>query len=127
MARTIGRWLLALAMIYAGLNHFLATQVYVGMMPGYLPWPLTLVYISGVAEMAGGVGVLIPALRKAAGWGLIALLVAVFPANVDAALHGMKINDLVVPQWVLWVRLPFQVVFIAWVWWACALGGWRKA
>lgn len=122
MVRAIFRWLLGLAMISAGLNHFLTTPVYLGMMPAYLPWPLALVYINGVAEVAGGVGVLMPALRRAAGWGLIVLLVAVFPANLDAALHGMRINDLVVPQWVLWVRLPFQALFIAWVWWACELG-----
>jgi uncharacterized membrane protein len=113
------RWLLALFFIAAGANHFVSPEIYRALMPPALPGPDFLIALSGVAEIAGGVGVLIPRLRRAAGWGLIALLVAVFPANLHAAFHGLSIGDTVVPAWVLWARLPFQLVFVAWVWVCC--------
>ncbi len=112
------RWLLAIFFVIAGINHFLSPAPYLSMMPPWLPYPEAMNYLSGAAEVAGGIGVLIPGLRRAAGWGLIALLVAVFPANLHAALHGWDyMKDL--PRWVLWVRLPFQLLFITWVYWTC--------
>lgn len=110
------RWLLALTFCWAGVMHFHAAHTYVKIMPAYLPFPLALVYISGAAELAGGLGVLPRATRKLAGWGLIALLVAVFPANISMALQGTEQVGIDVPRWVWWARLPFQAVFIAWVW-----------
>lgn len=115
--RTIALWLLALFFILAGLNHFLNPGVYHGLMPAYLPWHRELILVSGGAEMAGGLAILVPRLRDPAGWGLIALLVAVFPANLHVALHGWV--GVQIPSWVLWARLPVQGLFIAWVWWAC--------
>ena len=114
-ARPILRWLLGLCFVAAGLNHFIAPRFYLPIMPPALPWPLALIYVSGVAEILGGIGVLIPSMRKLAGWGLIALLIAIFPANLYAAFHGAGS----IPPWILWARLPFQVVFIAWVYWTC--------
>lgn len=111
--KTIFRWLAALLFIAAGANHFRVPELYVAIVPPYLPWPLALSNISGAAEMLGGMGILIPMTRRAAGWGLIALLAAVFPANVHMALHGFRS----IPGWVLWLRLPFQLVFVAWVYW----------
>lgn len=73
-------------------------------------------YISGIAEIAGGIGLLIPRLRRAAGWGLIALLIAVFPAHIQTALHPEQYAHFGVPGWVFWARMPFQLVFIGWVW-----------
>jgi uncharacterized membrane protein len=119
MLLLILRLALAIFFILAGINHFISPEVYLGIMPAYLPSTLLLVQVSGVAEVMGGIGVLIPRLRKTAGWGLIVLLVAVFPANIHAALHGMVIHGHAVPEWVLWARLPLQFVFIAWVWAAC--------
>ena len=75
--RTFALWLLAVFFTLAGLNHFLNPGLYLGLMPPYLPWHRELILISGVAEMAGGLAVLVPRLRIAAGWGLIVLLVAV--------------------------------------------------
>jgi len=80
------------------------------MMPPYLPWPLALVQMSGIAEILGGLGVLFRPTQRAAAWGLILLLVAVFPANLQIALHGWP--GMNVPSWALWARLPFQIVFI---------------
>ena len=83
------------------------------MMPSYLPWPLELIWLSGVAEIMGGIGLIDPRSRVLAAWGLIALLVAVFPANLNVALHGWPGVNL--PPLILWLRLPFQLVFIWWV------------
>ena len=103
-------WIIGVLFIVAGAYHFINPGPYVAMMPPYLPWPDQLVAISGVAEIAGGIGVLIPPLRRLAGWGLILLLLAIFPANLHVALHGWPGSDL--PRWVLWLRLPLQVLFL---------------
>jgi uncharacterized membrane protein len=89
------------------------------MIPPFLPRPDLLNAISGVAEVCGGIGVLIPRVRKNAGWGLVALLVAVYPANIYVALFGWPGVD--IDRWILWARLPFQVLFIVWVYWAAIL------
>ncbi len=116
MIRFVARWILALFMIVAGVNHFLTSALYVGMMPPWVPEPEILHRIAGGAEVLGGLGLLIPAVRRAASWGLILLLVAVFPANLHAALTG-EMPGVDVAPWVLWARLPFQAVFIGWAWW----------
>jgi uncharacterized membrane protein len=113
MLKTVFRWLAAAFFIAAGLNHFRTPAMYLSIMPPYLPWPSQLVAISGVTEVLGGIGLLIPMLRGAAAWGLIALLLAVLPANVQMALHGFG----GMPIWLLWLRLPFQLVFMSWVYW----------
>lgn len=115
---TAARWALALFFVVAGLNHFRDPALYVAMMPPFLPAPEALNVVSGLAEVLGGLGVLWPRTRRLSGYGLIALLVAVFPANVHVALQGEMVG-VAAPPWALWARLPLQVVFIAWVWW-CA-------
>lgn len=117
--RTISRTVLAIAFIIAGANHFRSPETYLSMMPPWLPAHGLLNAISGAAEIAGGIGVLIPRTRRAAGIGLILLLVAVFPANIHSALNGMPGMD--IPRWVLFARLPFQLLFIAWVAFSCDL------
>ena len=87
----VSRFLLALFFVVAGANHFVSPKIYLSIMPAYFPWPAQLVALSGAAEMAGGLGILFPQTRKLAGWGLIALLVAVFPANIQALSSGMVI------------------------------------
>ncbi|WP_236622182.1 DoxX family protein [Novipirellula maiorica] len=108
--------ILSLLFVTAGVNHFVSPSVYLKIMPDYLPWPMALVYVSGFFEVLGGVGLAIPRLRRAAGWGLIALLVAVFPANVDMLINADEFPS--IPYWTLVARLPLQGVLIAWVWWA---------
>lgn len=117
MVKAILRWLLALIMIGGGVNHFVAPDPYVAMMPAALPWHLELVYVSGVFEILGGLGLLIPQTRRLAAWGLIALLIAIFPANLNMALNHLPLAGKHVPQWALWARLPLQAVLIAWAWW----------
>ena len=111
----LSRLFLAGFFIIAGSYHFISAKSYLPMMPSYLPWHLPLIYLSGLAEIAGGIGVLIPRFRKAAGYGLIALLLAIFPANIHMLLHGAVIGGKVVPEWILIARLPLQFVMIWWV------------
>ena len=109
------RLVLALFFLTAGLMHFLRPDGFVRIVPPYLPHPLLLVQLSGAAEIAGALGLLVPATRRWATWGLLALLVAVFPANVYMLQsHGA---GQAVPDWALWLRLPLQLVLMAWVWW----------
>ena len=114
--RLLFRWLAALSFVVAGANHFRHPEFYLGMMPPALPWPQALNYISGVAEIMGGMGLLMAPTRRLAGWGLLALLLAVFPANIYVAIQG-SMPWLNVSPLALWLRLPFQFVFMAWVWW----------
>lgn len=86
--------------------------------PPWLPAHALLVQISGGCEILGGIGVLVPRLRKVAGVGLIALLIAVFPANVQMAAHPELYADLGSAQ-LFSLRLPLQLVLIAWIWWTC--------
>ncbi len=111
-AKTIGRYLLGIGFGLAGANHFLNAAFYVAIMPPYLPWPLELVYLSGLAEIGLGALLLVPRWSRAAAWGLIALLVAVFPANLHMALNSGLYPW--APPAALWVRLPLQAVLIAW-------------
>ena len=98
--------------VAAGVNHFLATGFYLRMMPAYVPWHVELVYLSGHAEIALGILVLIPTTSRLAAWGLIALLIAVFPANLQMALHPDTFPEFSATG--LWGRLPLQAVLVAW-------------
>lgn len=109
---TATRWLLAFLLVAAGVAHFANADFYLRMMPPYLPWHPELVFVSGVCEVLCGVGLLIPRLTVAAAWGTVALLVAVFPANVHMALHPDEFPRL--PPAALWARLPLQFLLIAW-------------
>jgi uncharacterized membrane protein len=110
-------WVMGGFYILNGLNHFFNADAYIAIMPAYLPWHSQLVVLSGVAEIVVGTGVLIPVIRVTAAWGIIALLILIFPANLYVAMNGPPyIGD--EPNVVLnWVRLPFQLVLIAWAYW----------
>lgn len=97
----------------AGANHFIDAPFYREIIPPSFPAPALLVAISGVCEIAGGVGLFIRPLRRAAGWGLVALLIAVFPANLYMAEHHEQMRF---AYWLLLLRLPMQGVLIYWVW-----------
>lgn len=108
--------------VVAGVLHFVYPAAYAQIVPPILPAPLALVYLSGVAEVVLGIGVLLPRTRRLAAWGLVALLLAVFPANVYMATSGVVLQG--GPAWLgdpsetaRWARLPFQAVFLLWAWW----------
>ena len=111
---------IALLFAAAGTAHFVWPAMFVRIVPPSLPAPRTLVYVSGIAELLGAVGVLVPGLRTYAGWGLIVLLLAVFPANVYMALHPANFER--IPTWVLYLRLPLQFVLVGWIYWVLRLG-----
>ena len=108
------RYLLGLLFVAAGINHFWHTAFYVAMMPPYLPLHLALVYLSGAAEISLGALLLFSRWQVLAGWGLIALLVAVFPANIHMALHPELFTQFTPLG--LWLRLPLQGIVLAWAW-----------
>jgi uncharacterized membrane protein len=102
--------------VFAGVMHFVIPKTYKKIMPPYVPAPDAMVYASGAAEIAGGVGLMVSGQRRLAGWWLIATLIGVFPANVHMALHPDEYQQLPGGRAALFARLPFQAVFIAWVW-----------
>ena len=105
---------LAVFFIGSGVNHFVIPGTYKQIVPPVLGDPATIVRVSGVAVIAGGVGVLLPRTRRLAGLGLIALLAAVFPANVYMALNPAKFAK--IPAWALYARLPLQPLMMWWAW-----------
>jgi uncharacterized membrane protein len=115
--RPFSPYLIGVLFILAGVLHFVRPEAYARIVPPFLPYPRALVYLSGVAEIVGGVGMLIPSLRSWAGVWLIAVLMAVFPANLYMAFAPERAGFGIAPVW-LWLRLPLQLVLIAWVWWA---------
>jgi len=115
------RWSLAVFFIVAGAMHFIFPQAYQRIMPAWLGWHVALVFISGVAECAGGLGILWAKTRIYAGWGLIALCAAVLPANVQMLIDAVANGQ---PLWVivlLVLRLPLQWLLMRWIWRAAGL------
>jgi uncharacterized membrane protein len=106
---------LGLFFIAAGLNHFINPAFYLAIMPPWLPWHEALVAASGVAEVVLGAMVLVRRFARLGGWGLIALCIAVFPANLHMALNPALFPQF--PLFALWLRLPLQLVLIAWILW----------
>jgi uncharacterized membrane protein len=111
---TRGLVFLGFLMIVAGVLHFVYTDLYIQIVPAWLPAPKVLVQISGVAEILGGIGVLVPQTRQAAAWGIVALLVAVLPANIRMAMDHAHWPS--IPPWALWARVPLQLPLIWWAW-----------
>lgn len=113
MWKTLFRYLLSAMMVATGILHFVLLGSFAKIVPEWLPAPKALVLVSGFFEIAGGLGLLVRRTRTAAAWGLVALFAAVFPANINMALHKIYTDN----PWILWGRLPFQGVLIAWAYW----------
>jgi uncharacterized membrane protein len=111
-------WLVLFASMFvvSGLAHFFFPESYLRIMPPWMPWAKPLVWISGAAEIAGGVGLMIPPTRRVAAYGLVALLLAVFPANLYTAAAHVPFHGLLGRGWLQWLRLPFQIPLIVWAW-----------
>lgn len=118
------RFLLAALFLTAGGLHLLWPEPFLLILPPWIPLPLFCVQASGVAEIAGGLGLMLPfsRLQKWTGWGLVVLLIAVFPANVYMAVAHLQIHGFPEYTWENWARLPFQVVLIYLVVYSCNLG-----
>lgn len=113
------RILLAVFMLIAGIAHFVVDEPFIRIVPDFLPFPAALVYISGVIEIGLAIGLLVPVagVRSLAAWGLIALFIAVYPANLNMAFNHIKIAG-IPNNWLFHgIRLPFQFVLIGWAYW----------
>ncbi|GAC1415725.1 MAG: DoxX family protein [Acidobacteriaceae bacterium] len=111
-----GRLLMGTLYMTAGALHFVFIRRYMAIIPPYLSTPRALVLFSGVAEIAGGAGVLSqdPRIRRSAAWGIVGLLVAVMPANIYMATAHDSFPA--IPLWMLWARVPLQLPLIWWAW-----------
>jgi uncharacterized membrane protein len=118
-ARSLLRTLLALMMVAVGVMHFASPRPFLQIMPALIPSSLhlALVHVSGVFEILGGAGLLVTRARSFAGWGLCALYVAVFPANINMAVNRIPMGESEWPTWALWGRLPLQLALIALAYW----------
>jgi uncharacterized membrane protein len=116
-ARRIGRGAVFLWFLIGGIAHFVATEIEVRLVPPYIPWPLAAVWVSGLFELIGAVGVVFPRTRRAAGIGLFILTICVTPVHI----HMLQRPDLfAVPYWALVLRLPLQVALLALIAWSTA-------
>jgi len=115
--RRAARIVLAVAMIGVGCLHFAIPDGFVKIIPRSFPAPLTLVLVSGFFEILGGAGLLVARVRRAASIGLVLLYLAVFPANINMAVNDVQPVGVRIPNALLWLRLPLQLVFIAWAIW----------
>ena len=112
---TISQFLIAVLFVVAGVLHFLKPGSYTSTMPPWIPAHLTLVYVSGIFEILGGLGVMYAPVRAYAGWGLLALLLAVFPANIQMVINAHRDNVSITHMALLLVRLPLQPLMMFWV------------
>jgi len=117
VAQRVGLVLAAIFYTGAGSLHFLRPELYLKIVPPYIPWHLAMVRISGFFEILGGLGLLIPPTRRAAAWGLIALLIAVFPANLYMATNPIEAGAASIAPVLRWGRLPVQLLLMWWVLW----------
>jgi uncharacterized membrane protein len=111
------RGILAVSMVIAGILHFVQPEPFIRIVPGFLPVPAVLVYTSGVIEILLGIGLLIPATQRFSAWGLVALFIAVYPANLNMAFNDIHIDGVPDGWWFQAIRLPFQFVLMAWAYW----------
>ena len=107
----------AIFFVAAGSLHLVRPEIYLRIMPPYIPWHVAMVRVSGLFEILGGLGVLLPWSRRMAAWGLVALLIAVFPANIYMATNPVDAGAASIAPALRWGRLPLQAIFIWWVLW----------
>ena len=103
--------------VLAGTLHFIKPETYLRIVPPYIPWHPAMVGVSGALEILGGLGLFVPRTRRAAAWGLVALLVAVFPANLYMAMHPIEAGGASIAPAIRWGRLPLQPALIWWLLW----------
>ena len=116
-AQKIGVVLAAVFYVSSGILHFLRPEFYLRIMPPYIPWHVAMVAVSGGFEVLGGLGLLVPQVRRTAAWGLVGLLVAVFPANLYMATNPMDAGAASIAPALRWGRLPLQLILVWWLLW----------
>lgn len=116
-AQKVATFIAAIFYVFAGTLHFVRPEMYLKIMPPYIPWHEAMVRISGFGEIAGGLGLLLPQTRRAAGWGLVVLLIAVFPANLYMATNPVEAAATAIAPALRWGRLPIQALLIWWLVW----------
>jgi uncharacterized membrane protein len=120
-AQRIGVVIAAIFYVVAGALHFIKPEPYLRIMPPYVSWHIAMVRVSGVFEILGGLGLLVPETRRTAAWGLIALLIAVFPANIYMATHPIESGVVSIAPVLRWARLPLQLLLAWWLLWCTKL------
>ncbi len=106
-----------LTFIFTGATHFLMSGKFMEMMPPFIPALHLMIYASGVFEILGGIGLIAPATKRPAVYGLAALLIAVFPANIYGAYNNVQLGGFMNYSFYQWLRLPLQILLIGWTLW----------
>jgi uncharacterized membrane protein len=122
--RRAARWLLAIAYLVAGIAHLRSPGGFVAITPHWVPWPAQVVALTGIAEIAGAIGLLIPRARRAAAMGLALYALCVWPANINHAVNDIALNGAHLSWWYHGPRLALQPVFIWWALWAGGVIDW---
>lgn len=119
MLKTASLVIQALVYIAGGINHFWHPKAYLRIMPGYIPFPLQMVYLSGLVEIGLGILLFFPRTRAIAGLGIVLMLAAFLPVHLDMLVHApMRVGKLQVTGPLAWLRLGLQFVLMAWIWYA---------
>lgn len=103
--------------IFTGISHFVAPDTFMKLMPPFIPEPFLMIYTSGFFEISGGIGLIFAKTKRLASYGLILLLLAIFPANIYVAWENVQLGGFMNFSFYQWLRLPLQLVLIGWVWW----------
>ena len=120
ISRRVARWILVLIYLIAGIAHLRSPGGFIAITPHWVPYPATTIWLTGLAELAGALGLMVPRLRRAAGIGLALYALCVWPANINHALNDIPLGGVHQSWWYHGPRLLFQLVFI---WWALWVGG----
>lgn len=115
--KSVARFILAIGMIVVGLQHFVLPEGFAKIIPEFIPFPFTLVYLSGFLETIAGIGLLIPQFSCQSAWTLVILYITVFPANLNQAINNIPVDALPHNPPLIWLRLPFQLFLVSWAGW----------
>lgn len=123
-ARAVARWLLSLSYLIAGFAHLARPAGFVAITPHWVPWPHEVIALTGAAEIAGAVGLMIPHLRRVAGSGLALYALCVWPANINHAINDIPLGGVHLSWWYHGPRLLLQPLIIWWALWASGATDW---
>ncbi len=122
MFHPVIRYMLGIYLIAVGLGHFLGLNSFIRVVPDYIPFPSLVIYLTGFFEIFGGIGLLLPFISRTVAILLLFLFAAVFPSNLHMAIHNLPTAGFFVPSWILWAKIPIQLVLIGWAIWMVQSG-----